>query len=86
MPCNETREWSIEAFALSNAAAEAKEQDRLPSWQRRRFQEGDLVLVRDFQGEKNRGRKLEPRWTGPQVLSTLNPGGRTAMVPKFCSP
>lgn len=28
---------------------------------------GDLVLVRNFQNEKHKGKKFEPRWTGPQV-------------------
>lgn len=42
---NETREWLIEVCAVSNAAAEAKEQDGFPGWHWQKFQEGDLVLV-----------------------------------------
>lgn len=82
---NETQEWSVEAFTITNAVAEACEQDTFPSWQRRRFSEGDLVLVRDFQKEKNKGMKFEPRWTGPQILEVINPGGWTVWVCKLYS-
>ena len=82
---NETWEWSIEVFTITNAAAEACEQDTFPSWQHHRFSEGDLVLVWDFQKEKNKGMKFKPRWTGPQILEAINPGGQTAQVHKLYS-
>ena len=30
--------------------------------------QGDLVLVRDFQQAKDKGRKLEPRWSTPRIV------------------
>lgn len=44
-----------------------RDNDIFPDWHRRRFAEGDLVLVRYFQKEKHKGKKFGPRWTGPQV-------------------
>lgn len=58
---NETQEWSVEAFTITNTVAEACKQDTFLSWQHHRFSEGDLVLVQDFQKEKNKGMKFEPR-------------------------
>lgn len=82
---NKTWEWSVEVFAITNAAAEACEQDTFLSWQCHRFLEGDLVLVWDFQKEKNKGMKFEPRWTSPQILEAINPGGQTAQICKLYS-
>lgn len=56
---NETHEWSMEAFAITNAAADAREQGVFPSWHRKWFSEGDLILVHDFQKEKNKGTPLD---------------------------
>ena len=49
----------------------AQQQDRLiPQWTRgyRNPKPGDLVLVRDFQHAKDKGNKLAPRWTSPQIV------------------
>jgi hypothetical protein len=63
----ETRELTIEGMAIANGIAEAHESQKSSS-HRRKFKAKDLVLIRDFQLDKDHGRKLEPRWTGPRVL------------------
>lgn len=82
---NEIWEWSTEVFTITNAAVEAHEQGIFPNWQHGRFLEGDLVLVQDFQKEKNKGMKFKPRWTSLQILEAINPGGRTMRICKLYS-
>ncbi|MCJ1461993.1 hypothetical protein MMC07_000593 [Pseudocyphellaria aurata] len=41
---------------------------------------GDLVLVRDFQRDKDHGRKLDARWIGPRVIVGLTATGVAAFV------
>jgi len=48
--------------------------------------EGDLVLVQDFQKEKNKGMKFKPYWTGLQTIETINYRGCTVIICKFYLP
>ena len=41
-----------------------------------RLQEGDLVLLRRFEVDKHKGRKLEAQWEGPYLLADLSWHGR----------
>jgi hypothetical protein len=54
------RQGSIESIALTNALAQEKEK-RKGNAHREKCTDGNLVLVRDFIGDKTKGRKLEPR-------------------------
>jgi len=41
---------------------------------------GDLVLVRDIQLAKEKGKKLEPRWSTPRLLERLSKSGVSGHV------
>ena len=43
-------------------------------------QPGDLVMVRDFQRDKDHGRKLDARWIGPRLLVDIATSGVSAYV------
>ena len=77
----ERRQNGVEAIALANAFAVEREK-RKSNTHREKFQDMDLVLIRDFIRDKEGTGKMKPRWIGPVVLERLNPGGRTAMVRK----
>jgi len=42
-----------------------------------KLQEGNLVLLRPFEIDKHKGRKLEVCWEGPYHLSDISWYGRT---------
>ena len=49
----------------------AEKQDRLQAKKSPGYRTpkgGDLILIRNFQQAKNKGRKLEPRWSTPRIL------------------
>lgn len=67
----EMRELSRERFTRyqdEQALAYAKNRYAAP-------EEGDLVLLRRFVVDKERGRKLEPRWEGPYLLKRIAKAG-----------
>jgi hypothetical protein len=41
---------------------------------------GDLVLVRRFQIDKEKGHKLESKWEGPKLLQAVTESGVTGYV------
>ena len=41
---------------------------------------GDLVLVRDFEGDKHHGRKLDAHWIGPRILTEITSSGLSGFV------
>jgi len=41
---------------------------------------GDLVLIRDFQLAKDKGRKLEPRWTTARIVEKISHSGVSAHI------
>ena len=47
---------------------------------------GDLVLVRDTQLAKDKGRKLEPRWTTPRILERMSTSGVSGHVRQLHDP
>ena len=47
-------------------------------WQKLR--DGDLVLLRRFEGDKHKGRKLEAKWEGPYLLGDVSWHGRTGRL------
>ena len=47
---------------------------------------GDLVLVRDLQLDKQKGRKLDPKWLGPRILVKFTEGGHSAWVREVYGP
>lgn len=47
---------------------------------------GDLVLLRDFQLAKDKGRKLDPRWSTPRLLEKLSKSGVSAHVRQLYDP
>ena len=48
--------------------------------------EGDLVLLRDFQQAKDKGRKLDPRWSAPRILERISKSGVSAHVRQLHHP
>ncbi|KAI9884385.1 MAG: Platinum sensitivity protein [Watsoniomyces obsoletus] len=56
-------------------AAKRRQED---SWKAPK--KGDLVLPRRLELDTQRGRKLEPRWEGPYVLSHINYHGRSGVL------
>lgn len=46
---------------------------------------GDFVLVRDIQLSKEKGKKLEPRWSTPRVLSIHYFASQFIAVPNICT-
>ena len=48
--------------------------------------EGDLVLLRDFQQAKDKGRKLDPRWSAPRILERVSKSGVSAHVRQLHHP
>ena len=47
---------------------------------------GDLVLLRDFQLAKDKGRKLDPRWSTPRLLVKISKSGVSAHVRQLHDP
>jgi len=47
---------------------------------------GDLVLIRDFQQAKNKGRKLYTRWSTPRILERISHSGVSAHVRQLHNP
>lgn len=41
---------------------------------------GDLVLVRDFAKDKHLGKKIDPRWLGPRLLTEISETGTSGHV------
>jgi len=60
---------------LDHTAVTEKERGR---WQR--LEEGDLVLLRRFEVDKHKGKKLEAQWEGPYLLGDIAWHGRTARL------
>ena len=52
----------------------------------RKPQVGDLVLVRDFQLAKDKGRKLEARWGTPRLLERMSHSGVSGHVRQLHDP
>ena len=48
--------------------------------------EGDLVLLRDFALAKDKGRKLDPRWSTPRILERVSKSGVSAHVRQLHDP
>lgn len=48
--------------------------------------EGDLVLLRDFPLAKDKGRKLDPRWSTPRLLERISKSGVSAHVRQLHDP
>lgn len=57
-----------------------------PSAGYRKPKPGDLVLVRDFQQAKEKGRKLEPRWSTPRIVDRISASGVSAHVRQLHDP
>lgn len=74
----EFRDEQRERMILS--VVEAHNRTKTRSGRYTRPQEGDLVLVRRFQLDKDKGRKLESKWDGPRLLTTVTQGGVTGYV------
>ena len=47
---------------------------------------GDLVLLRDFQQAKDKGKKWEPRWSSPRILERISKSGVSAHVRQLHEP
>ena len=47
---------------------------------------GDLVLVRDIQLAKEKGKKLEPRWSTPRILERMSKSGISGHVRQLHDP
>jgi hypothetical protein len=71
----ERRQEGTDAIALANALAAEKEMQKSNA-HREKFNDGDLVLVRQFDTVG----KMEPKWLGPRILTQMNPGGLSAQV------
>ena len=57
-----------------------------PSKGYKRPQARDLVLVRDIQLAKEKGKKLEPRWSTPRVLERISKSGVSGHVRQLHDP
>jgi len=67
----------------------ARLQDKLKSRKSPGYQKpkaGDLALVRDFQLAKDRGRKLDARWSTPRLLDRLSHSGVSGHVHQLHEP
>ena len=58
------------------------EQRRAEVWQPRA---GDLVLLRRFAVNKDKGRKLEPKWEGPYRISKVTKSGVSVWLEDVCT-
>jgi hypothetical protein len=47
---------------------------------------GDVVLIRQSELDKQRGRKLEPKWEGPYVVTRYSKGGRFVFLAMVSNP
>jgi len=72
---DDNREASTAAVARHNVWVEKNEKG---VWSPPRA--GDLVLVRQFELDKQHGRKLEPRWGPPKLLREVLTNGVTGWV------
>ena len=61
--------------SLEHTAAMERAEGR---WQK--LQQGDLVLLRRFEVDKHKGRKLEVKWEGPYLLGDVSWHGRTGRL------
>jgi len=52
----------------------------------RKPKKGDLVLVRDFQQAKDKGGKLEPRWSTPRIVERISASGVSAHIRQLHDP
>src|SRR5437588_9709936 len=52
----------------------------------RRPKPGDLVLIRDFQVAKDKGRKLDARWSTPRILEKVSHSGVSAHLRQLHDP
>ncbi|KAG0127111.1 hypothetical protein HOY82DRAFT_542187 [Tuber indicum] len=67
----------------------AKQQDNVKTHMTAGYRKpnpGDLVLLRDFQLAKDKGRKLEPRWSTPRLLERVSKSGVSAHVRQLHDP
>jgi len=67
----------------------ARKQDSLQPHQTagyRKPKKGDLVLVRDFQQAKDKGGKLEPRWSTPRIVERISASGVSAHIRQLHDP
>jgi transposase InsO family protein len=67
----------------------ARNQDSLtvqPSRGYKRPEVGDLVLVRDIQLAKEKGKKLEPRWSTPRILEKVSKSGVSGHIRQLHDP
>lgn len=71
----QVEEWRSQARDRMQKENELRdEKDR----ERRKWEEpvkGDLVLLRRFEVDKDKGRKLETRWEGPYVVAKVSYSG-----------
>jgi len=61
----------------------ARKQDSLhsrPTAGYRKPKQGDLVLIRDFQQVKDKGRRFEPRWSTLRIVERISASGVSAHV------
>ena len=80
---------SREEIGLRAGMRLAEKQDQLQAKKTpgyRKPKAGDLVLIRDFQQAKNKGRKLEPRWSTPRILERISHSGVSAHVRQLHDP
>lgn len=71
----ENRAAATRRMAATHTRTEEKQRSK---WTKP--QEGDLVLVRDHQRDKDKGRKLDPRWLGPRLLTSIAESGVAGYV------
>jgi len=80
---------SREERGLQAGGKLARRQDQLEPKQTagyKRPKPGDLVLVRDFQQAKDKGRKLNARWSMPRILERMSHSGVSAHVRQLHDP
>ncbi|KAG0137864.1 hypothetical protein HOY82DRAFT_535198 [Tuber indicum] len=90
------REEELHAYMNSREEHGTKASERLAQYQDkiqsrttsgyRQPKPGDLVLLRDFQQAKEKGRKLQPRWTTPRILERISTSGVSAHVRQLHEP
>lgn len=72
---DEVRERAIEITAQHQQAQHRKSDPRWVS-----PKQGELVLLRRYRLDTQKGKKLEPRWIGPYILESLSPNGRSGWL------